>query len=109
MSKIVETFARAMCKAAGYDPDDVRANGRPMWTRYEDKARAALRAVKPSDISDKMLEAFGAEIYSDKSASETSGDMYRRAIAAAIAAGGLAVRSTGWREMKAAPTTKDEP
>lgn len=88
MSKIVETFARAMCKAAGYDPDDVRANGRPMWTRYEDKARAALRAVKPEDVSDEQVRVFFRVMEGDKRLGEDFNARGRRAIAAAIAAGG---------------------
>ena len=50
-------------------------------------ARAALRAIKPEDVSDTMLGAFGAEVARPGMGNESPAEMYRRALAAAIAAG----------------------
>lgn len=54
-----------------------------------DQARAALRAIKPEDVSDGMVKAF-AEAYAPPdviTASGPRGERTRRALAAAIAAG----------------------
>lgn len=69
-----------------------------MWTEKENIAedmkaerfaRAALRSVKPSDISDGMVEAFGESFAFDETGKdEDLNEAYRRAIAAAIAKGG---------------------
>lgn len=51
------------------------------------QVRAALRAIKPEDVSDTMLGAFGAEVARPGMGNESPAEMYRRAIAAALAAG----------------------
>lgn len=71
MSNIVDTLAEALWEASGDDP---KAN-----------VRAALRTVKPSDISDEMVEAANAVFMNAED--PESGDILRRALAAAIAAG----------------------
>lgn len=80
MSKIVETMIAAheaafaeSCFDGGADHDTVAF-------------RAALRVVKPSDISDEMVEAACNAIHPARWADKRHEEM-RRAIAAAIAAG----------------------
>ena len=41
----VEAVARAMCKAGGYDPDEIMANDGPRWRYYADGAEAAIAAL----------------------------------------------------------------
>lgn len=96
---IVETMARAICLDV-----DVLAQGGPdsrygsiterveaSWRDYTATARAALRAIKPSDISDGMVEAYlrahGGSDESVKKALFMGVNDFRRALAAAIAAG----------------------
>lgn len=88
---IVTTMARAIC---GPDPDmEIDSAGNVQWMLHTDQARAALRSVKPSDISDAQLEAFREAMKLSKDYFGAEGksemdDRYRRAIAAAIAKGG---------------------
>ncbi len=76
---IVETMGATLAEA--YGPD----------VEFGDMARAALRAIKPSDISDGMVEAYlrahGGSDESVKKALFMGVNDFRRAIAAAIAAG----------------------
>jgi hypothetical protein len=44
----VERVARAMCTAAGFDPDEIMANDGPRWRYYDPSARAAIAAMQPS-------------------------------------------------------------
>lgn len=71
---IVERMGQALAEA--YGPD----------VEFGDQARAALRAVRPEDVSDGMVRAFQSEF--ELRDGEGWDEATRRAIAAAIAAGG---------------------
>lgn len=50
--------------------------------------RAALRAIKPEDVSDGMVEAYRQALYAERASDRTmTAGAERRALAAAIAAG----------------------
>jgi hypothetical protein len=86
VSKIVERMAMAICESVGPEGSaDAQSHmgDWPAWHDWIPLARAALRSVKPEDISDEMLEAF----YAMKNAHPEHRECLRRALAAAIAAG----------------------
>ncbi len=87
MSKIMARMARAICESVG--PEGSADAGSqmgdwPAWHDWLPQARAALRSVRPEDISDAMVRAFvdAFDIVGPNLQEE-----YRRALAAAIAAG----------------------
>jgi hypothetical protein len=55
---MLEKAARAACEDAGFDPDEIMANGGPRWRYYAPTVRAVLAAIRDEDdITDEMLEA----------------------------------------------------
>lgn len=94
---IVETMARAICLDV-----DVLAQGGPdsrygsiterveaSWRDYTATARAALRAIKPEDVSDGMLDIFEERFrFHINMNAPTSRDDLRRAAAAMLNAAG---------------------
>ena len=82
MSKIVERMARAM--RAIIWGNDWDAIGDPCRDLYREEIRAALRAVKPEDISDEMVKVFWSAM---ELRPHFQAYKLRRAISAAIAAG----------------------
>jgi hypothetical protein len=73
-----------MVLAQGHDPDEMQEGG-VRWAGDCIYARAALRSVKPSDISDEMLSV--ARIRLGFDSFDLDDETLRRAISAAIAAG----------------------
>ena len=64
MSDLVEKVARTICQIDS-DPDET-IGGRPMWTGWQDEARAAIKAVaewgRNNFYDDKPLEEFLGEL-----------------------------------------------
>ena len=73
---IVETMGATLAEA--YGPD----------VEFGDMARAALRAIKPEDITEQMMREFIVKLGGvAPKATEEELELFRRALAAAIAAG----------------------
>jgi len=49
MTKIVERVARALCKDAGYDPDDCHGIS-PLWMSFRHRAIVAIAAMRDPTI-----------------------------------------------------------